>query len=101
MLYLLLAYAACASALQPVARPSIPPAAVAPLDLCREAAKTKTADPDAVCEALLEVEKTMRAEAKTDDGALSRATLDALDGAWRLIFTTGTVETQTKCWRQS
>ena len=77
------------------------PADVAPsLDVCRAAARTKTEDPDAVCEALLNVEKQMRAAAKDDDGALSRATLAALDGAWRLVFTTGTVETQSKLGRK-
>ena len=33
----------------------------------------------------------------TDDGgALSRATLAQLDGSWRLVFTTGTIDTQKK-----
>ena len=60
------------------------------------AARTKEAEPEAVCAALLEVEKTMRAAAKDDGGAISRATLEALDGAWRLVFTTGTLDTQNK-----
>jgi hypothetical protein len=77
------------------------PAEVAPaLDICRAAAKDKTEDPEAVCEALLQVEKQMRAAAKDDNGELSRATLAALDGAWRLVFTTGTVETQSKLGRK-
>ena len=84
----------------PVAVASIPADVAAPLDICRTAAKTKEADPDEVCEALLQVEKQMRATAKDDGGALSRATLAALDGAWRLVFTTGTVETQSKLGRK-
>ena len=75
---------------------SIPAAAEAPLELCRAAAVTKSEDPVAVCAALIEVEKTMRAAAKDDGGALSRATLAQLDGAWRLVFTTGTVDMQKK-----
>ena len=58
------------------------------LALCRVAAKTKDADPDAVCDALLTVEKSARTTAKSDGGALSRETLASLDGAWRLVFTT-------------
>ena len=61
---------------------SIPPQAASALDICREAAKTKTEDPEAICEALLQLEKQMRDAAKDDEGALSRATLAALDGAW-------------------
>lgn len=70
------------------------------LDLCRAAATVRGTDPDAVCEALLEIEKGMRAAAKTDGGEISRKTLEALDGAWRLVFTTGTVETQSKIGRK-
>ena len=74
----------------------IPAAAKEALSVCRKAARTKEAEPEAVCAALLEVEKTMRAAAKDDGGAISRATLEALDGAWRLVFTTGTLDTQNK-----
>merc|ERR1719440_2545301 len=42
----------------------------------------------------------MRATAKGDGGELSRATLKSLDGAWRLVFTTGTMETQQKFGRK-
>ena len=42
----------------------------------------------------------MRKVAKTDGGEISRNTLKALDGAWRLVFTTGTVETQNKLGRK-
>ena len=83
-----------------VASASIPPQAATAVELCRQAALTKTEDPEAVCEALLQLEKQMREVSKADDGALSRATLAALDGAWRLVFTTGTVETQSKLGRK-
>lgn len=79
---------------------SVPASAEQSLALCREAARSKTQDPEAVCEALLQLEQTMRSSAKNDGGALSRATLDKLDGAWRLVFTTGTVETQSKLGRK-
>jgi hypothetical protein len=75
---------------------SIPPEAVSLLNVCRQAAETKAEDPEAVCQTLLDLEKAMRAAAKDDSGALSRATLAALDGAWRLVFTTGTIDTQKK-----
>lgn len=75
---------------------AIPAAAEPALALCREAARTKAAEPEAVCTALLEVEQTMRAAAKEDGGELSRATLANLDGAWRLVFTTGTIDMQNK-----
>lgn len=83
-----------------VAVASIPPAASSSVGVCLEAARTKTEDPEAVCEALLQLEKQMRDAAKNDGGELSRATLDALDGCWRLVFTTGTVETQSKIGRK-
>lgn len=70
------------------------------LDFCRVSASTKAADPDTLCDALLTVEKAQRSIAKADDGALSRETLKSLNGAWRLVFTTGTVETQSKIGRK-
>ena len=39
-------------------------------------------------------EKEIRTAAKDDGGEISRATLENLDGAWRLVFTTGTIDTQ-------
>ncbi len=82
-----------------VAAASVPAEAEASLALCRRAAVDKSEDGEAVVEALLQVEMQMRAAAKSDDGALSRATLAALDGAWRLVFTTGTVDMQNKLGR--
>jgi hypothetical protein len=63
--------------------------------LLTKTAETKAEDSQAVINALVGLEKTMRAEAKLDAG-LSRATLEALDGAWRLVFTTGTADIQKK-----
>ena len=70
------------------------------LSLCRVAATSREADPDTVCEAMLTIEKGMRETAKSDGGELSRSTLQSLDGAWRLAFTTGTVEMQSKLGRK-
>lgn len=64
--------------------------------LCQTAAESRDCEPESVLEALLTLEKGMRATAKSDDGELSRSTLASLDGAWRLVFTTGTAETQKK-----
>ena len=60
------------------------------------AATTKAENSDKVCDNLLSLEKLMRAKAKLDDGESSRETLKNLNGAWRLIFTTGTIDTQKK-----
>ena len=79
---------------------SIPEEATSNVELCRQAAMTKTEDPETVCEALLSLEKQMRDASRGDGGELSRATLASLDGAWRLVFTTGTVDTQTKLGRK-
>ena len=60
------------------------------------AAETKKEESDKVVNSLLSLEKLMRSKAKIDDGASSRETLKNLNGAWRLIFTTGTIDTQKK-----
>jgi hypothetical protein len=63
------------------------------------AAETKQEDSDAVVEALLDLEKLQRIQNK-EDPTNSQRTLEALTGfggnggSWRLIFTTGTVNTQ-------
>jgi len=72
-----------------------PAAAAEAVDFLTQAAETKAEDSQAVIDALVGLEKTMRAETKRDP-RLSEATLAALDGAWRLVFTTGTVDTQKK-----
>lgn len=74
---------------------SIPASAAEAVAFLTKTAETKAEDSQAVINALVGLEKTMRAEAKLEAG-LSSATLDALDGAWRLVFTTGTVDTQKK-----
>lgn len=61
-----------------------------------KAAETKQESSEAVCDRLLALEKLMRAKSKLDDGATSRDTLKNLNGAWRLVFTTGTIDTQKK-----
>ena len=64
--------------------------------LLERAAETKGEAPDAVVAALVNLEKLMRAKNKADDNQTSRETLTKLAGSWRLIFTTGTVDTQKK-----
>ena len=76
------------------------PSPTSALALCLEASQNRDVDPEVICEALLNVEKGYRSIAKDDGGALSRETISALDGAWRLVFTTGTVETQSKIGRK-
>ena len=59
------------------------------------AAKTKEEDSGAVVDALLDLEKLMRAKAREDE-SVATDTVKNLDGAWRLVFTTGTIDTQKK-----
>jgi hypothetical protein len=56
-----------------------------------EAAQTKTTEPIKVIESLVNLEKLMRSKNRLDECATSRETLANLNGEWRLIFTTGTV----------
>lgn len=70
------------------------------LRTCRSAAETKAEDSDIVVDALLGLEKLARSVSKEDDGQLSRETLAKLDGSWRLVFTTGTIDTQQKTGRR-
>lgn len=65
------------------------------LEVLNRAATTKTEDPDAVYGALFDLEKQMRALAK-DDPSVAKDMLKNLDGDWRLVFTTGTKNTQDK-----
>ena len=69
------------------------------LDILVRASQTKSEEPDLVVNALLSLEKLMRAKSKNDNGATAKATFEALTGQWRLIFTTGTVDTQKKTGR--
>mgnify|MGYP003686071025 CR=1 FL=1 len=59
----------------------------------RRAAVTRAVGPDAVVNALLCVERRMRDACKAEP-ARAAEQLRALDGAWRLVFTTGTLATQ-------
>lgn len=72
------------------------------LALLTRAAKTKKEDSDAVVGALLDLERLKRREVK-NDAISAQYTLESLagngGGSWRLIFTTGTVNTQMKTGR--
>ena len=69
---------------------------VAAVQVLERAAETKSEDPEAVLTQLLALEKLMRARNAFDGDATSRETFEMLDGSWRLIFTTGTIDTQKK-----
>jgi PAP_fibrillin len=65
------------------------------LQILARAACTKDVDSDAVCSALSDLEKQMRQKARENpDVAADMKRM--LNGSWRLIFTTGTGETQKK-----
>ena len=71
--------------------------------LLTRAAETKLENSDDVVAALLDLEKWMRQKNK-DDPTTAEATLEALTGhqqggSWRLIFTTGTMNTQKRTGR--
>jgi hypothetical protein len=71
-------------------------------EILYRAAETKTEDSDTVVGALLDLEKLMRQKNK-ESSDQADATLEALSGnggsSWRLIFTTGTIDTQKKTGR--
>eukprot|EP01038_Epipyxis_sp_PR26KG_P006619 gene6619-9086_t len=52
--------------------------------------------PEDLIEKLTKLEKLMRAKNKLDEGKTSVETSESLTGAWKLIYTTGTVDTQKK-----
>lgn len=56
----------------------------------------KEAEPNDLIASLMDLEKKMRKRNTLDNCATSRETLANLSGAWRLVFTTGTVDTQKK-----
>lgn len=60
------------------------------------AAETKKEDPETVLDALEGLEKLMRRKAKAEPDTAARQVLESLDGDWRLVFTTGTRDTQKK-----
>eukprot|EP01036_Dinobryon_divergens_P024468 gene24468-32919_t len=61
-----------------------------------EASATKTTEPLKVLESLSALEKLMRQKNRLDEGVTSKDTLFRLNGSWRLVFTTGTVNVQKK-----
>ena len=65
------------------------------LSVLNSAANTKTTDPELVCSSLESLEKLMRTESRTNDFHAAEL-LANLSGSWRLIFTTGTKETEAK-----
>ena len=85
----------CAAPRCAVAPPPVPADCADALALCKTAAATKQEDGEAVVDALLALESGCRKAAK-EDPTQSPAILENLNGAWRLIFTTGTVSTQEK-----
>ena len=64
-----------------------------PRDTLLRAATQKDVPQDQVLDALLKWEQSMKTAAKSQQD-LAQNTLAQLDGEWRLIFTTGTVNTQ-------
>jgi len=63
------------------------------LKILYKAAETTQEDPDEVLEALEDLEQKMRKKAK-EDSSVAEQMERALDGSWRLVFTTGTKKTQ-------
>jgi hypothetical protein len=66
------------------------------LVLLTRAAETKAEDSDLVVQALVDLERLARDQAKQDNGRYATDLLRNLNGSWRLIFTTGTKTTQDK-----
>ena len=54
---------------------------------------------DTIVKALQDLEKLMRQQNKADNGKTADSTLENLNGAWQLVFTTGTIDTQKKTGR--
>ena len=65
------------------------------LVVLNRAAESRAEDPELVFDALTRLEKLQRTKAKTDS-SVATDMLSALNGSWRLVFTTGTVDTQSK-----
>jgi hypothetical protein len=68
-------------------------------DILYRASQVKTEDPSVVVDALSTLEKLMRKRNKEDQGATAADTIKNLNGSWRLVFTTGTADTQKKIGR--
>lgn len=65
------------------------------LAVLKRASETKQEDSDRVVEALVDLEKLSRQAAK-EDPRYAETMLANLNGSWRLVFTTGTANTQKK-----
>jgi hypothetical protein len=65
------------------------------LNVLNKAAESRAEDPELVFDALTKLEKLQRTKAKTDPSVATNM-LSALNGSWRLVFTTGTADTQSK-----
>jgi hypothetical protein len=63
--------------------------------ILNRAAQTKREDPELVMNALQDLEKLMRQKVKADLKTAEQM-LSSLNGNWRLVFTTGTKDTQKK-----
>jgi hypothetical protein len=60
----------------------------------RRAAETKNEESDAVVDALLGLEQSCKERSRAEGASAGAAIADKLTGAWRLVFTTGTVSRQ-------
>ena len=65
-------------------------------ELLIKASNKEVDDTDSIVDSLLKLEKLMRKKNTYDDNKTSQDTFNNLNGAWRLVFTTGTVNTQKK-----
>lgn len=61
-----------------------------------KASNKQISETESIVTSLLQLEKLMRKKNTYDENTTSQNTLQALQGDWRLIFTTGTVNTQKK-----
>jgi len=68
-------------------------------DLLVKASNKEIEDTNSIVESLLKLEKLMRKKNILDENITSEETLKSLNGSWKLIFTTGTVDTQKKIGR--
>jgi hypothetical protein len=66
------------------------------LDILTRAAETKSEDSEIVVQALIDLERLVRIEAKQNNELYASELFRYLNGSWRLIFTTGTKKTQDK-----
>lgn len=64
--------------------------------ILNQAVESKSEDPELVLGALESLEKFMRKKAKAEPKTAAKEILNNLDGEWRLVFTTGTKDTQKK-----